>query len=86
MNSFAQPGQSDGAFVQPGQNFQMQPQQFTQMPYMQQYAQQGNINDPSVYAALQALNAPAYVSQPTQMYGNGIMQQDGAFGLEMPLI
>lgn len=61
----------------PGQGFQMQPQQFMQVPYAQQYAQQGNINDPSVYAALEALNAPAYIAQPTQRYGSGIMDQTG---------
>lgn len=61
----------------PGQGFQMQPQQYMQVPYAQQYAQQGNINDPSVYAALEALNAPAYVAQPTQRYGSGIMDQTG---------
>lgn len=61
----------------PGQGFQMQPQQFMQVPYAQQYAQQGNINDPSVYAALEALNAPAYVAQPTQRYGSGITNQTG---------
>lgn len=61
----------------PGQGFQMQPQQFTQVPYAQQYAQQGNINDQSVYAALEALNAPAYIAQPTQRYGSGVMDQTG---------
>ena len=61
----------------PGQGFQMQPQQYMQVPYAQQYAQQGNINDASVYAALEALNAPAYVAQPTQRYGSGITNQTG---------
>lgn len=61
----------------PGQGFQMQPQQYMQVPYAQQYAQQGNINDPSVYAALEALNAPAYIAQPTQRYGSGITNQTG---------
>lgn len=54
---------------------QMQPQQYMQMPYAQQYAQQGNINDPTVFAALQALNAPALIAQPTQRYGSGILDQ-----------
>lgn len=62
------------------QPLQMLPQQYAQTPYAQQYAQQGNINDPTVFAALEALNAPAFVSQPTQRYGSGIMEQPSGGG------
>ena len=80
------PNRGTGLIDLPAQTFQMQPQQYTQMPYAQQYAQQGNINDPTVLAALQALNAPAYIAQPTQRYGGGIMDQPGAGKGGAPMI